>query len=95
MTLTILTEQDEIRPDDFCRPLVPLNDICGDHSPINSRNAYSGTPVNNFKWCRVSQQFGDVWFGKKYGEMERSFVEMEFVRGEIPDSHVMKGLKNV
>ena len=49
-TVSILENEDKIRPDDWCRPLqVGQNDF-GDDESMNIKGCYGGTLINNLKW---------------------------------------------
>lgn len=85
--ISILEEDDIIKPTDFCRP---LNLEYGDDGDVRTRATYSGQPINNTKWCRVHFVLGECWFGKKIKEYHsRGIGLMEFARGPIPNSHLL------
>lgn len=87
--IQLLEEDDVINPTDFCRPLSLEYSEFGDS--IFTKATYSGSPINNMKWCRVRFILGNGWMGKKIKEYNSkdSITKLEFVRGQIPDSHLL------
>lgn len=82
----ILEDDDILQPTDYCRPLI-LTTLSPQSDVYSFYNTYSGTPENNTKWIRVDQKFGECWFGKPVKELINSHP-YEFIRGEIPKSHL-------
>lgn len=92
ITIQLLGKEDFLQPTDWIRPLTPILNGFGEDSPINSFNAYGGTPVNHFKWVIASDVIGEVWMGKSLRELEERFEHLggfnyEVVRGSIPKEH--------
>lgn len=86
--ISLLEEDDVIKPTDFCRPLSLQYSEFGDS--IHTKATYSGTPINNMKWCRVQFILGPCWHGKKIKEYHsKGLDKLEFVRGCLPDSHLL------
>lgn len=88
--IELLGPEDELRPTDWIRPLVPE---CGDEY-VNSKNTYSGRPQNHLKWARVAQVIGECWHGKTLAELDVAFSRFngfnyEVVRGALPVSHCL------
>ena len=84
-TIELLDMDDTINPEDYIRPLYPsvhFDDGLWETSP------YSGAPLDHFKWCKVKEKIGVVWYGKTwreyYGQRKEEF---EVIRGELPVSH--------
>jgi len=91
--IEILEDADVIRHDDWCRPLQLVSMSGGHGEGYSFRCQYSGSPENNVKWIKVNQVLGKVWFGKTVQEYHKAVSEyhtFEFVRGNIPDSHILK-----
>jgi len=87
--IQLLEEDDIINPTDFCRPLsLQYSEFS---NSIFTKATYSGSPINNMKWCRVQFILGKCWHGKKIKEYNSkdSIRKLEFVRGQIPDSHLL------
>jgi hypothetical protein len=89
----LLEDGDVIHSTDFCRPLMRSADFSNSSDTWMSTNTYGGGPADFLKWAHVYHILGPCWYGKKLGEYTRgpSCVPMEFVRGEIPESHILKG----
>lgn len=88
--IIFLDENDIINPTDYCRPL-ELSYSFAQSDSIITRSTYSGSPINNLKWVLVSQVLGEVWFGKTYKEfLKGSTTKYEYVRGNIPEKHILK-----
>lgn len=90
-TIELLGPDDELRPTDWIRPLVPA---AGDDY-VNSKNCYSGKPQNHLKWVRVAQVIGECWHGKTLAELDTAWTRFnrfnyEVVRGELPPSHTLR-----
>lgn len=89
----MLENNDIIEKDDWCRPI----DACGE---VNSTNCYSGRPINNTRWVKVQDIFGDWVIGMTVSEyMNRRSKNTglkinpdryEFVRGILPKKHIYK-----
>ena len=87
ITVNILQDNDTILPDDWCRPLLLNTEMGGMSDFMSHVSMYSGSPKNNVKWVKVKCIYGPCWLGRAYGELNDTNVPMEFVRGDIPDSH--------
>jgi len=76
--------------DMYCRPLDRSYDsYMSDYLPETS--AYTGMPINNFKWLPIICFLGEYWFGKTIEEFESNhLIYMEWAKGNIPDSHIIK-----
>lgn len=85
-TIGMLEQDDLILADDWVRPLVFHSAMTQGEIVANSRNTYSGQPVNHPKWVRVRMIFGSCWFGKKVRELDPN-QEYEFIRGDVPERH--------
>lgn len=84
----ILEDTDVVLATDLCRPL-QLVTMSGGHSDYYSfESAYSGTPENHVKWCRVEQVFGPIWFNKPVNALNKISVPYEFMRGQPPEKHL-------
>ena len=93
-TLQILEPKDTVKPTDWCRPL-RFESMSGGHSDSYSFECmYSGLPENNAKWVRVEDTFGPCWFGKPASDLQEH-VPHEFVRGDMPEEHRLKGHKSL
>ncbi len=91
----ILERCDVILETDFVRYL----DIqyTGQSDTVITRSAYSGAPINFFRWVTVKEAMWFHWIGKTVAECEDKMYGMEkphqpvarfeFVRGAVPDSH--------
>lgn len=93
ITVQILEDDDEVHPEDWCRPLT-LQTMGGGHSDYMSfKSCYRGTPENNVEWVKVKFVFGEVWYGSKVRKFDPPLVPYEFLRGDPPKSHrlSMKG----
>lgn len=88
-TINILEENDTIDPEDWCRPLILISMSGGLSDSYAFTNCYSGLPENNVKWVKVRKVFGECWFGKKVKEVLENLPLYEFVRGDIPKSHLL------
>jgi hypothetical protein len=97
-TIQMLEESDTILPTDFCRPLALERDNNGYGDAVHETSCYSGLPINNLKWLPVHAVLGDCWFGKTVREFNvngfsknysHHETAMEFVRGNIPTSHLL------
>lgn len=93
----LLEENDIIQSDDWCRPLYLIS-MNGGYSDYYSFEChFSGTPINNTKWCQVKRIFGDNWNGKTVAEFRKTndeFQKYEFVRGDIPLEHVVENTQS-
>jgi hypothetical protein len=95
VTVQILSEDDPIHPDDWCRPLVYATGHV--EPPLAGSDAewseYGGLIVNNLKWARVREVFGETHWNKSRRQLisEASTVPhvflYEFVRGQPPAGH--------
>jgi hypothetical protein len=91
--LIVILEEDEIITADlYIRPLMFLDNDMGDRL-YQTKNAYSGRPINNFKWTEVLNVLGDFWLGKTIEEFNQSnsfeSPKYEFAYGKIPKSHIL------
>lgn len=94
--LTLLEDDDIVSSHDYCRPLEISQDGQSDY--ISFKSMYSGAPENNLKWARVDEIYGEYWYGKTVKEFNAPFKgctynrkrPTEFVRGDIPDDHIVK-----
>lgn len=86
--IQLLEEDDVINPTDFCRP---LNLQYSYSDQIYTESTYGGFPINNMEWCRVKFILGPCWYGQKIKEYHSAefSTKLEFVRGRIPDSHLL------
>jgi hypothetical protein len=83
----ILEKHDAVYPEDWCRPLqLETMSLQGDGYSFTS--PYSGTPDNNVKWVRVKYIFGKCWYNKPVSDLCK-LRPYEFVRGVVPDSHIL------
>jgi hypothetical protein len=95
-TIKILELDDTFDMEDWCRPLYRSADFSNSSDTWLSKSTYSGTPCDHLKWAKVKQVFGNCWQGKTLREyfegspLDR-LVTYEFIRGEIPDEHILKG----
>ena len=89
-TILILEDDDEVVATDLCRPLNPSGTL--------ELSAFGGCVRNNSTWISVTEVLGQMWIGKKLGEIkvgiaERSVHEYEFeyevIRGEVPIDHLL------
>ena len=87
ITVSILEDNDLVQACDWCRPLVLNWD--GDY--ISTTSIYSGGPMNNMKWVRVREVFGECWFGKPVIQLNK-YIKHEFMRGDILIDHQLKSL---
>ena len=88
--IKLLDSDDRVLPTDWCRPMrfVSMGGGTSDH--YSDVCEYSGLPMNNPKWIRVEDYFGPMWFDKEVSKLCE--LELyEFVRGDIPDHHRLKG----
>ena len=86
--IEILTNDAIIDGEDYCRPLEFQN---SESNIYYTENKYSGNPINNYRWTRVKDVLGDCWMGRTIADYYSDGValEMEFVRGSIPESHIL------
>lgn len=87
--VNILEDDDVIRKDDWCRPLI-LRIISDDR--IEFTCPHTDKPTNNVKWRRVSLTI-PFWIGVSVGKYHRKVgdsVRFEFIRGSIPEYHLYK-----
>jgi hypothetical protein len=92
-TLLLLEDADKVEMTDYCRPLRLIQNSWSDS--FDTTNEFGGSPINNFKWTLVSTIYGDYWDGKTVGEINApkghyGAYPSEFIRGEIPDDHILK-----
>jgi len=88
-TVQILEKEDIVEGTDWCRPL-QLCTMNGGHSDYMSyRSQYSGRPENNVKWAPVNKIFGAGWLGCSVESINNHLQKYEFVRGDIPKSHIL------
>lgn len=98
ISLQLLELDDPVDPDDWVRPLDMGYNQFGDHTEPHSFNMYGGSPQNNIKWIKVRDTFGECHWGKTVREIHALFDKMvnwqnqmlryEFVRGDVPKSHI-------
>lgn len=88
-TVQILEPQDNVEATDWCRPL-QIQSMSGGHSDNYSFVDDYGFPDNNAKWIKVEDIFGPCWFGKPASELQKH-KSYEFIRGDIPESHQLRG----
>lgn len=100
INVSLLEADDVIQKGDFVRYL----DIeyVGQSDTVMTSSTYGGTPINFFRWLPV-EEFCPFFVGKKlkkFTERMASFekqhqpvAQYEFVRGDIPDTHKLKGCK--
>lgn len=93
ITVQILEPDDLVDEDDWCRPLV-LSTMSDSSDYYSFESCYSKLPENNVKWIRVKDLFGSCWFGKPAKDL-MSIIRYEIVRGDIPESHQLKGHKSL
>ena len=83
----ILGEDEIITEDLFIRPLTFSSTGLSDTH--FTTNCFSDSPINNYKWTKVLRCLGKYWLGKTVGEYnEGTSIPYEFVRGELPASHI-------
>lgn len=97
-SVQILEDHDEIRPDDWVRPLRIVDSDHCEGVRVETFSAYGGSPTNNVRWIKVRDYFGECHWGKKLGEIHELFshsvnwqnaqLRFEVVRGEMPNAHV-------
>ena len=87
ITVQLLEEDDILQPTDYCRPLL-LTTTSPQSDHYSFSNTYSGLPENYVKWLRVEQKFGECWYGKPIKNLLAKIEPYEFIRGEIPKSHL-------
>ena len=86
INLMLLEDDDLVLGTDWCRPLYVSQE--GYSDSIFFESVYSGNPINNYKWCRVSQIYGPMWFNKPVRDLNGKYAPYEFVRGDITKSHL-------
>ena len=92
----LLEDQDVIEGFDFMRQLDLLYEGQSDHLPTKS--TYGGSPINHMEWLEVHRAC-PAWIGMTVGEIRQwslgmnkqhqRFPDYEFVRGNIPRSHIL------
>ena len=87
-TVVILEPHDIITPDCWCRPLVLQTMSGGMSDSMSFKSCYSGTPENNTKWVRVTDQAGPYWIGKTVAEFN-DLMPYEFIVGDPPEKHCL------
>jgi len=93
ITIQMLEENDIILESDYCRPLqISYSSPQSDHICFTG---WGGNPINNMKWVKVSTVLGSCWFGKKIKDFHKGNHNnlREFVRGDIPQEHILKNEK--
>jgi hypothetical protein len=94
--IAILTSKDVIKKGDWCRPL-SLSTMSGGMSDYYSfKSEFSGSPENNTLWCRV-ERIMPFWIGasvSSYNEKMKEINKWEFIRGQIPESHIHEDAEN-
>lgn len=88
-TVLILEDDDKVFDSDWCRPLALVSMSGGASDSYSFYSQYTGQPENNVKWARMSWVFGEYWFGKTVKELNGKFTPYEFMRGDIPESHIV------
>jgi len=88
-TVYILENEDAVLADDWCRPLALVSMSGGASDSYSFYSQYTGQPENNVKWAKVSWVFGECWFGGTVKQLNGKFTPYEFMRGDIPESHVV------
>jgi hypothetical protein len=89
-TVHILDDDDILMETDFCRPLFRSADFSSTSDTWVERNQYSGCPEDHLKWAHVFNCIGPTWYGKRISAAG-FHSRMEFARGDIPESHILKG----
>lgn len=91
----ILTSEDILRGDDLCRPLSATFD--GQSDTFQTVATYGGGPINHFGWVPVDAVC-PAWVGKSVGQfhtalnkLHHSTPDYEFLRGDVPLSHMEVG----
>ena len=91
ITIQILEADDVILETDFCRPLLRSADRSQSDMWMPT-NMYSGAPEDHLQWAHVYNVLGPIWFGKKLSDyLLGDLIPMEFVRGRIPEDHILHG----
>lgn len=87
ISIQLLEQDDEVHPEDWCRPLSIVS-MSGGHSDYYSfKSAYTGAPENNVKWVKVKYILGHGWHSSTVKEIDATlgkWIKYEFVRGDIP-----------
>lgn len=90
INIQLLESHDEISPGDFMRPLRRSADYASHSDAWMETSAYGGTPLDHLKWCPVRFHLGACWVGKTVGSFtEATYMPYEFVRGPLPQGHIM------
>lgn len=83
----LLSQDDIVRPTDWCRPL-----IFDQNHDADSFSYLSGKPINNLKWISVSDCIGKCWWNRPAGEINENMQVVgylfEFGCGTLPKEHV-------
>lgn len=89
-SILFLEKDDIIHPDDYCRPLIRSADYSSYSDAWIEINEYGGSPLDTLKWMPLWLKFGECWWGKTYQEItDQSNIFYEYVRGELPKSHII------
>lgn len=88
ITVQLLEINDKILPTDWCRPLTLVSMNGGYSDSYSFESEYSGNPINNAKWCKVSDIFGETWFNSTVRQINKIGQPYEFIRGDIPKTHL-------
>jgi hypothetical protein len=63
---------------------------------MSFKSCYFGTPENNVKWVRVTDQIGPHWIGRTVSEFNK-LMPYEFMLGDPPADHKldMRGYRSM
>jgi len=84
----LLEDEDTIHGTDYIRPLEFLYESWGNE--LRTFSEFSGQPLNHLGWV-LAQDVCPAWVGHTVEYANRvSTVKYEFVRGNIPSTHLEK-----
>lgn len=94
----ILTYDDVIRGGDVCRPLSVIFE--GQSDTFHTTSTYGGSPMNHLGWIPATV-ICPGWIGKTVGAFNTAILKLgrhdsetsayEFLRGDLPPSHMEVG----